>query len=192
MGKFIPGQEVMFYETPCIFLEKREEGLLVIAKEQIKTIFGNSNNFANSSLANFLNGKYLNELTCGNSGDKYIVSRDVDLTALNGSKEYGHYECKVAPLTFDEIRRFHGLLPKPESWEWGVTPMNSSSVDGENTWVVGLNADGDISSIYCANTHECRPAFVISHEYFKDNKKGLSQYSTIDLIVELYKRHSES
>lgn len=33
MGKLVPGQEIMFYDTPCIFLEKREEGLFVIAKK---------------------------------------------------------------------------------------------------------------------------------------------------------------
>lgn len=33
MNKFVPGQKIMFYETPCIFLEEREEGLLVIAKK---------------------------------------------------------------------------------------------------------------------------------------------------------------
>ena len=85
MDKFVPGQEIMFYETPCIFLEEREKGLFVIVKEQIKTVFGNDNNFKNSSLALFLNGKYLKELTQGNIED--VVTRDVDLMALNGSKE---------------------------------------------------------------------------------------------------------
>ena len=190
MDKFVPGQEIMFYETPCIFLEERKEGLLVIAKEQIKTVFGDNNNFAKSSLDNFLNGKYLDELACGNNED--IVTRDVDLTALNGSKEYGHYECRVAPLTFDEIRRFHGLLPKPESWVWSATPWSTPCVDEDDTLVMGLYTNSNVGSNYCTSADESYPAFVISHEYFKDNKKGLSQYSTVDLIVELYKRHSES
>lgn len=188
MDKFIPGQEIMFYKTPCIFLEEREEGLFVIAKEQIKTAFGDNNNFAVSSLAKFLNGKYLDELTCGNSKD--VVSRNVDLTALNGSKEYGSYKCKVAPLTFDEIRHFRSLLPLPESWEWSATPWGTPCVDEGDTWVTGLSNYGNVSYTGCTNNYESRPAFIISCEYFENNKKGLSQYSTIDLIVELYKRHS--
>lgn len=190
MDKFIPGQEIMFYETPCIFLEEREEGLFVIAKERIKTVFGNNNNFAVSDLANFLNGKYLNELVCGNNG--YIVTRDVDLTALDGSKEYGHYECKVAPLTFDEIRHFRGLLPKPESWEWSATPWSAPCVNEDDTWVMGLSADGSISGACCTSAYGTRPAFIISYEYFENNKKDLSQYSDVELINELYKRHSET
>ncbi len=187
MDKLIPGQEVIFYETPCIFLEERREGLFVIAKEQIKTVFGDNNNFAKSSLDNFLNGKYLNELTCGNNED--IVTRDVDLTALNGSKEYGHYEYKIAPLTFDEIRRFHGLLPKPESWEWSVTPLGTPCVDEDDTWVMGLNTDGGVGYVGCTYLRGIRPAFIISYEYFENSKKDLNHYSDEELINELYKRH---
>lgn len=188
MDKFIPGQEIMFYETPCIFLEERREGLFVIAKEQIKTVFGSSNNFVGSSLVLFLNGKYLKELTCGNAED--VVARNVDLTALNGSKEYGGCKCKVAPLTFDEIRRFYGLLPKPKSWECSATPWSTPCVNGDDIWVVGLNGSGGVSSGNSALAYGVRPAFIISYEYFKYNKKDLSQYSDAELINELYKRHS--
>lgn len=189
MDKFVPGQVIMFYDTPCIFLEERKEGLFVIAKEQIKTIFGDSNNFKKSDLNTFLNGKYLNELTCGNIED--IVIRDVDLTALNGSKEYGRYECKVAPLTFDEIRRFQRILSKPESWEYSVTPWSTPCVDKDDSCVVGLETWGVVDSGLSTLAHGTRPAFVISYEYFENSKKGLSCYSDEELINELYKRHSK-
>lgn len=188
MSKLVPGQEVMFYETPCVFLEERKEGLFVIAKEQLKVVFGSDNNFKKSDLNTFLNGKYLNELTCGNI--ETVVTRDVDLTDLNGSKQYGSCECKVAPLTFDEIRCFHGLLPKPKSWEWSATPWSTPCVNGDDTWVVALYTDGSVSDYSCADTHGTRPAFIISYEYFKNSKKDLSHYSDEELINELYKRHS--
>lgn len=189
MGKLVPGQAITFYETPCIFLEERKESLFVIAKEQIKTVFGNDNNFKNSSLALFLNGKYLNELACGNIED--VVTRDVDLTALNGSKGYGRCEYKVATLTLDEIRCFRSLLPMPESWEWSVTPWSTPCMNKDDTCVVGLGIDGIVSSGNCALAHGTRPAFVISYEYFKYSKKDLSCYSDEELINELYKRHSK-
>ena len=189
MSKFVPGQEIMFYETPCIFLEERREGLFVIAKEQLKVIFGSDNNFKKSDLNTFLNGKYLNELTCGNI--EIVVTRDVDLTSLNGSKQYGSCECKVAPLTFDEIRRFHGLLPKPESWEWSATSWSTPCVDGDDAWVMGLYGSGVVSGGNSPLAHGTRPAFIISYEYFKNSKKDLSRYLDEELISELYKRHSK-
>lgn len=55
----------------------------------------------------------------------------------------------MAPLTFDEIRRFHGLLPKPESWEWSATPWSTPCVDEDDTWVMGLYTNGNVSNDYC-------------------------------------------
>ena len=113
-----PGQVVKFHGEPCIVLEHRTAGTLLVTAAQIKSSFGSTNNFAVSSFREHLNGAFADAMTEGHADE--LITRVVDLTALNGSKEYGSCECKVAPLTFDEIRRFHGLLPKPESWEWSA------------------------------------------------------------------------
>ena len=118
-----PGQVVKFHGEPCIVLEHRTAGTLLVTAAQIKSSFGSTNNFAASSFREHLNGAFADALTEGHADE--LITREVDLTALNGSKEYGSCECKVAPLTFDEIRRFHGLLPKPESWEWSATPWST-------------------------------------------------------------------
>ena len=154
-----PGQVVKFHGEPCIVLEHRTAGTLLVTAAQIKSSFGSTNNFAVSSFREHLNGAFADALTEGHADE--LITRVVDLTALNGSKEYGSCECKVAPLTFDEIRRFHGLLPKPESWEWSATPWSTPCVDGDNTWVMGLNTNGGVGSGYCANTRGSRPAFTL-------------------------------
>ena len=136
-----PGQVVKFHGEPCIVLEHRTAGTLLVTAAQIKSSFGSTNNFAASSFREHLNGAFADALTEGHADE--LITREVDLTALNGSKEYGSCECKVAPLTFDEIRRFHGLLPKPGSgaprpgappaWmrmipgSWACTPMAMST-----------------------------------------------------------------
>ena len=94
----------------------------------------------------------------------------------------------VAPLTFDEIRRFHGLLPKPESWEWSATPWSTPCVDEDDTWVMGLNTDGDVSSNGCAFTYGSRPAFLIPSQYAVEADGGLDQYTTNELIAEINRR----
>lgn len=133
-----PGQVVKFHGEPCIVLEHRTAGTLLVTAAQIKSSFGSTNNFAASSFREHLNGAFADALTEGHADE--LITREVDLTALNGSKEYGSCECKVAPLTFDEIRRFHGLLPKPESWEWSATPWSTPCVDEDDTWVMGSGA----------------------------------------------------
>lgn len=193
-----PGQVVKFHGEPCIVLEHRTAGTLLVTAAQIKSSFGSTNNFAVSSFREHLNGAFADALTEGHADE--LITREVDLTALNGSKEYGSCECKVAPLTFDEIRRFHGLLPKPESWEWSATPWSTPCVDEDDTWVMGLrtygyvssavylHTNGSVSGRYCASTYGSRPAFLIPSQYAVEADGGLDQYTTNELIAEINRR----
>lgn len=198
-----PGQVVKFHGEPCIVLEHRTAGTLLVTAAQIKSSFGSTNNFAASSFREHLNGAFADALTEGHADE--LITREVDLTALNGSKEYGSCECKVAPLTFDEIRRFHGLLPKPESWEWSATPWSTPCVDEDDTWVMGLLTDGCVSTgdadyaVYlytggnvnvggCSSAGGSRPAFLIPSQYAVEADGGLDQYATNELIAEINRR----
>lgn len=180
-----PGQVVKFHGEPCIVLEHRTAGTLLVTAAQIKSSFGSTNNFAASSFREHLNGAFADALTEGHADE--LITREVDLTALNGSKEYGSCECKVAPLTFDEIRRFHGLLPKPESWEWSATPWSTPSA-GSTDYAVYLSTDGGVSVLSCANTYGSRPAFLIPSQYAVEVDGGLDQYTTNELIAEINRR----
>lgn len=155
-----PGQVVKFHGEPCIVLEHRTAGTLLVTAAQIKSSFGSTNNFAASSFREH----------------------------LNGSKEYGSCECKVAPLTFDEIRRFHGLLPKPESWEWSATPWSTPCVDEDDTWVMGLITIGNVCDGICTYSSGSRPAFLIPSQYAVEVDGGLDQYTTNELIAEINRR----
>ena len=181
-----PGQVVKFHGRPCIVLEHRTAGTLLVTAAQIKRPFGSTNNFAVSSLREHLNGTFADDLTEGHADE--LITREVDLTALNGSKEYGSCECKVAPLTFDEIRRFHGLLPKPESWEWSATPRSNPCVDENYTWVMGFNTNVNVNCLNCANTYGSRPAVLIPSQYAVEVDGGLDQYTTNELIAEINRR----
>lgn len=175
-----PGQVVKFHGEPCIVLEHRTAGTLLVTAAQIKSSFGSTNNFAASSFREHLNGAFADALTEGHADE--LITREVDLTALNGSKEYGSCKCKVAPLTFDEIRRFHGLLPKPESWEWSATPWSNTSS------AVYLDTNGNVGSSYCTSTYGSRPAFLIPSQYAVEVDGGLDQYTTNELIAEINRR----
>lgn len=188
-----PGQAVKFHGEPCIVLEHRTAGTLLVTTAQIKSSFGSTNNFAVSSFREHLNGAFADALTEGHADE--LITREVDLTALNGSKEYGSCECKVAPLTFDEIRRFHGLLPKPESWEWSATPWSTPCVNEDDTWVTGntnfavcLYTSGDVYYSSCTYSLGSRPAFLIPSQYAVEVDGGLDQYTTNELIAEINRR----
>lgn len=182
-----PGQTVNYHGEPCLVLEHRKDGTMLLHLDQMTHAFGSSNNFAASSLRSHLNGPYLASLTDGNPDE--IITRTVDLTALNGSKEYGSCECKVAPLTIDELRKYHDILPLPERFEWSVTPWSTPAVNEDDTWVMGLNSNGGIYYYGCVSSVGSRPAFLIpSNLPVEVEGNPLEQYSTRELAEEIFRR----
>lgn len=182
-----PGQTVNYHGEPCLVLEHRKDGTMLLHLDQMTHAFGSSNNFAASSLRAHLNGPYLASLTDGNPDE--IITRTVDLTALNGSKEYGSCECKVAPLTIDELRKYHDILPLPERFEWSVTPWSTPKVDEDGTWVLGLSTLGNVDGNGCSSTFGSRPAFLVpSNLPVEVEGNPLEQYSTRELAEEIFRR----
>ena len=183
-----PGKVIDYHGEPCLVLEHRKDGTLLLHLEQMTHAFGSTNNFAASSLRAHLNGPYLRSLTDGNPDE--IITRTVDLTALNGSKEYGTCECKVAPLTLDELRKYHAILPLPVSFEWSVTPWSTPEVNEDDKWVMGLYSNGNVYHYLCGFSSGSRPAFLIpsSLTVEAEDANPLEQYSTHELAEELFRR----
>lgn len=182
------GQCVKFHNEPCLVLEHRQNGTLLMTCNQIEAKFGGSNNYAKSALAKHLNSTFLEALT-ENHVDEVLL-RKVDLTAVNGSTEYGSVVCRVAPLTLDEYRRLRGIIPLPESWEWFATPWSTPAVNEDDTWVAGLNTNGYVSHDYYGNSLGSRPAFLIPSDYAVevDEENPLEQFSLNDLLAEINRR----
>lgn len=182
------GQCVKFHNEPCLVLEHRQNGTLLMTCNQIEAKFGGSNNYAKSALAKHLNSTFLEALT-ENHVDEVLL-RKVDLTAVNGSTEYGSVVCRVAPLTLDEYRRLRGIIPLPESWEWFATPWSTPAVNEDDTWVAGLYTNGYVSNYSYYNSFGSRPAFLIPSDYAVevDEENPLEQFSLNDLLAEINRR----
>lgn len=182
------GQCVKFHNEPCLVLEHRQNGTLLMTCNQIEAKFGGSNNYAKSALAKHLNSTFLEALT-ENHVDEVLL-RKVDLTAVNGSTEYGSVVCRVAPLTLDEYRRLRGIIPLPESWEWFATPWSTPAVNEDDTWVAGLDTVGGVSFNGCGSSSGSRPAFLIPSDYAVevDEENPLEQFSLNDLLAEINRR----
>lgn len=182
------GQCVKFHNEPCLVLEHRQNGTLLMTCNQIEAKFGGSNNYAKSALAKHLNSTFLEALT-ENHVDEVLL-RKVDLTAVNGSTEYGSVVCRVAPLTLDEYRRLRDIIPLPESWEWFATPWSTPAVNEDDTWVAGLSTDGNVGNDLYYNSYGSRPAFLIPSDYAVkvDEENPLEQFSLNDLLAEINRR----
>ena len=192
LSDFQAGATVKYHGEPCIVLEHRKDGTLLMVLEQIEHTFGSDNDFAKSDLREHLNGAYMDTLTQGNHGE--ILKRAIDLTAVNGSKQYGIDTCCIAPLTFDEYRKYHDIIPKPEKWEWSVTPWSTPCVNEDDTWVMDgadvafcLGTRGYVLS-RCNDTYGSRPAFLLPSNYVVEPENALASYTTRELVEELFSR----
>ena len=185
LSDFQAGATVKYHGEPCIVLEHRKDGTLLMVLEQIEHTFGSDNDFAKSDLREHLNGAYIDTLTQGNHGE--ILKRAIDLTAVNGSKQYGIDTCSIAPLTFDEYRKYHDIIPKPEKWEWSVTPW-STPEHGPHHRACYLGTNGGVYSGYCSYAGGSRPAFLLPSNYVVEPENALASYTTRELVEELFSR----
>ncbi len=187
LSDFQAGATVKYHGEPCIVLEHRKDGTLLMVLEQIEHTFGSDNDFAKSDLREHLNGAYMDTLTQGNHGE--ILKRAIDLTAVNGSKQYGIDTCCIAPLTFDEYRKYHDIIPKPEKWEWSVTPWSTPSPYTNGTGrACFLFTGGNVYYGSCYFTRGSRPAFLLPSNYVVEPENALASYTTRELVEELFSR----
>lgn len=176
------GETITVNGVKCLVLDEINGNPFVIALEvEIYSIFGDSNNYKESGLRKTIESWFKN------TGIK-AIARDVDLTAMNGYKGYGTLNTTVAPLTFDEYRKYnHILTPHIKNSFWSVTPWGSPE---KNNWasngVCLISIDG--SAVYDTYyiSDGLAPAFILDkNQYFN---KSLSDFTNEELIAELNKR----
>lgn len=61
-------------------------------------------------------------------------------------------------------------------------------MDADDTWVMGLSTNGNVSGNGCTDTCGSRPAFLIPSQYAVEADGGLDQYTTNELIAEINRR----
>ena len=80
-------------------------------------------------------------------GAENIVEDEVDLTTMDGQKDFGTVRCKVHPPTFDEWRQCSPFFKKGdfESWFWTCTPWSTPD-RGFDYSVAVVDTDGALGS----------------------------------------------
>lgn len=177
------GETITVNGVKCLVLDEINGNPFVIALEvEIYSVFGDSNNYKESGSRKTIESWFKN------TGIK-AIARDVDLTAMNGYKGYGTLNTTVAPLTFDEYRKYnHILTPHIKNSFWLVTPWGSPEKDNwASGYVCLVYDDGSAGTgdLY-GDSNGLAPAFILDkNQYFN---KSLSDFTNEELIAELNKR----
>lgn len=166
----------------CVVLDEINGNPFVIALDLgIESPFGNSNNYKKSELRKRVESWFKD------TGIK-AISRDISLTAMDGYKGYGIINTLVAPLTFDEYRKYnHILTPHIKNWFWLVTPWGSPDKDNwASTYVCLVNGDGSANFGSYSGSGGLAPAFILDRDQIYN--KSLSDFTNEELLAELNKR----
>ena len=166
----------------CVVLDEINGNPFVIALDlDIESPFGNSNNYKKSELRERVESWFKD------IGIK-AIARDVDLTAMDGYKGYGALNTVVAPLTFDEYRKYnHILTPHIKNWFWLVTPWGSPEKDNwASSSVCRVSYDGSADINAYDSSGGLAPAFILDRNQCFN--KSLSDFTNDELIAELNKR----
>ena len=124
-------------------------------------------------------------------------ARRVDLTTLDGMRDYGAPELLIHPLTVMEYQRFRPFVPLATRAWWTATGWTTASSPNSNTnYAYDIRTDGAVSygSVYGANFAP-RPALYLQSKILvsidtEDQEKGLKDYPSVELLDELRRRES--
>lgn len=184
-----PGDIITLADVKFAVLDIIDGNPFVVAlTNQGNSRFGDSNNYANSTLRNVVEN-WLEDLDIDTD---LVMEREIDLTTLDGYKGYGKLKVKAAPLTMDEARKYAELIPDPDDWSWLATGWGAPEHFGSQ-YALGVGSNGDWSNSNCSNSRGIRPALMLSSALLTsvEIKTDLSDVSTDDLMAELKRRIEE-
>ena len=198
MGKCKPGDIITIKGTEFAVLDVEKgaangkDKLFVLLKETFgSTPFStDGNDYTESKLLDEV-GRWYSEFVSG-LNQELIFQREIILLTVDGRANYGIVDRLVAPLTFDEWRKYSRYIPDCEKIYWLATGDGATGRYGVDAALV-VFPNGAWGSVSCSNAHAVRPALVISEELIDTLKDdGLCKYSTMELIQELAERAMEN
>ena len=184
-----PGDIITLADVKFAVLDIIDGNPFVVAlTNQGNSRFGDSNNYASSTLRNVVEN-WLEDLDIDTD---LVMEREIDLTTLDGYKGYGKLKVKAAPLTMDEARKYAELIPDPDDWSWLATGWGAPEHFG-SLYALLVYSNGGWYYGYCSSSYGIRPALMLSSALLTsvEIKTDLSDVSTDDLMAELKRRIEE-
>lgn len=127
--------------------------------------FGETSNYIGSNVQRLLNEEVLPIIESA-VGHENVIEETIDLTAIDGTNNYGYVDCKVRLLTFDEFRTNSKLTRNPDlsDWWWLMNPYLDKEVYSYGVAVVSPR--GHVCSDDCSCSYGVRPFVSLSSAIF--------------------------
>ena len=174
LAEFAPGEVVKIGNHEMVILDQElmDGKTLLIQKELVEeeVAFGASNNnYVGSNVESICQefADAIAELV----GDENIIRHNLDLTSLDGLKDYGTIaDCSASPLTLSMYQRYVDILDqhKPNSWWWLATATSTKRHENDR-WVLCVSPSGLIHVDNCNNHDGVRPFCILKSDIFVSN-----------------------
>lgn len=186
ISTLLPGTMIHYRERAAVVLEHTGGGVFVQLLDSIGDHrFGDTNDWRTSTIRKLLNERFVKDLTEGNVEE--IMDTVTDLTAMDGTTDYGYSIDKLTLLTVDQCRKYRYIRPILEGdWEWTSTADSTNNTT--HAW--GLSTNGTLIDSGCSGTYGVRPAFTLPSTLTVKvvSNNNLAVYTDADLLTELLKR----
>lgn len=127
-----------------VVLEHAEGKTLALSAEIVETRAFDTedkNDFAASSLREYLNGEFFEQLQEDGADAEAFDSMTLDLTSDDGLKDYGTCLEAIGLISCEQYRRFRAIIPNVNSYWWTCTPY-STEKNGYSYVVRGVGTSG--------------------------------------------------
>lgn len=136
---------------------------LDLVKENVK--FGDSTDYNKSNVKKLCDTEILKDFE-EEFGAENIEKHTVDIITADGQK-VGRTECKIRPITFDEVREYTDITPNKDlgDWYWALSPWSTE----ERGWEKGLAVVFPSGYVYwCGYYYEngVRPVCILKSNIF--------------------------
>lgn len=143
-------------------VSKSENSVDVWRKELLEETMrfnGNSNDFRESEIEEYLNTTYMQEEAIPIFGAENILEKEIDLTSLDGLATYGTYKTKIHLGTFDHYRnaRKNGMFREENDKSFWLDTPNSTEEGIGNYFVQFVRASGNVGYDGCLWNYGVRP-----------------------------------
>lgn len=133
--------------------------------------FGESTDYKNSNVKKLCDIEILKDLE-EEFGAENIETHTADIITVDGQK-MGTVDCKIRPITFDEVREYTDIIPNQAlgDWYWTLSPWSTE----EREWKYSISVvspSGLIGNNNYGVSYGVRPVCILKSNIFVSKVEG--------------------
>ena len=168
LSEFAPGAVVKIGDVEMVVLEQMDGQTAMICRDFFgeKSAFNAENNNYKDSFVDCICETFADQLAAA-VGAGNIVEHNVDLTTLDGLKEYGFVSRRASLLNLNRYHQYVDILDqhKQDDWWWMATATSTKWHENDR-WALCVSPSGGISIVYCNFGYGVRPFCILKSDIF--------------------------